>query len=147
VGVFSSLKVRISETGCGREEGIGGEGLVWCSLSADEYVVGSVICATATSSAMLIFGRAFLGLGAAGLLQGALGIISHIVPLEKVPMYQGFVAGSAAVSATAGPVIGGALTDSVGWSKSHKTPYMNRNVLIYDRMVFLDVRQTYIKDV
>jgi MFS family permease len=76
-----------------------------------------------------------------------LGIISHIVPLEKVPMYQGFVAGSAAVSATAGPVIGGALTDSVGWSKSHKAPYMNRNVLIYDRMVFLDVCQTYTKDV
>jgi MFS family permease len=70
-----------------------------------------------------IFGRAFLGLGAAGLLQGALGIISHIVPLEKVPMYQGFVAGSAAVSATAGPVIGGALTDSVGWSEFNELCY------------------------
>jgi MFS family permease len=93
---------------------------VWCLSADDDEVVGSVICATATSSPILIFGRAFLGLGAAGLLQGALGIISHIVPLEKVPMYQGFVAGSAAVSATAGPVIGGALTDSVGLSEFNK---------------------------
>jgi MFS family permease len=66
---------------------------------------------------MLIFGRAFLGFGASGLLQGALGIVSYIVSLEKVPMYQGFVAGAAAVSATAGPVIGGGLTDHVGWSE------------------------------
>lgn len=65
---------------------------------------------------MLIFGRAFLGFGASGLLQGAPGIVSYIVRLEKVPMYQGFVAGAAAVSATAGPVIGGELTDSIGWS-------------------------------
>jgi MFS family permease len=76
-----------------------------------------VVCATANSSAILIFGRAFLGFGAAGLLQGALGIISYIVRLEKVPMYQGFVAGAAAVSATAGPVIGGVLTDRVSWSE------------------------------
>jgi MFS family permease len=61
--------------------------------------------------------RAFLGFGASGLLQGALGIVSYIVRLEKVPMYQGFVAGAAAVSATAGPVIGGGLTDNVGWSE------------------------------
>ena len=79
------------------------------------FEVGSIVCATASSSAVLIFGRAFLGFGAAGLLQGALGIVSTIVPLEKVPMYQGFVAGAAAVSATAGPVIGGALTDHAGW--------------------------------
>ncbi|KAF2176057.1 MFS general substrate transporter, partial [Zopfia rhizophila CBS 207.26] len=79
------------------------------------FEIGSIICATANSSAVLIFGRAFLGFGASGLLQGALGIVSYIVRLEKVPMYQGFVAGAAAVSATAGPVIGGGLSDHVGW--------------------------------
>ncbi|KAF2867710.1 MFS multidrug transporter-like protein [Massariosphaeria phaeospora] len=79
------------------------------------FEVGSVVCATASKSSILIFGRAFLGFGAAGLLQGALAIVSYIVKLEKVPMYQGIVAGAAAVSAAAGPVIGGALTDHVSW--------------------------------
>lgn len=77
--------------------------------------MGSVICATSKGSATLIFGRAFLGFGAAGLLQGALAIVSYIVRLEKVPQYQGIVAGAAAISACAGPVLGGVLTDRVSW--------------------------------
>lgn len=89
---------------------------------------------------MLILGRAVLGFGAAGLLQGALGIVAFIVKLEKVPMYQGMVAAAAAVSATAGPVIGGGLTDHMNWSSySHlllgTTSYADKH-----RMVLLDVR-------
>ncbi|OAG09464.1 MFS general substrate transporter [Paraphaeosphaeria sporulosa] len=79
------------------------------------FEIGSLVCATASSSPVLIFGRALLGCGAAGLLQGALGIVSFIVELEKVPMYQGIIAAAAAISATAGPVIGGALTDHANW--------------------------------
>ncbi|KAF2267497.1 MFS general substrate transporter [Lojkania enalia] len=79
------------------------------------FEVGSIVCATSKKSAVLIFGRAFLGFGAAGLLQGALAIVSFIVLLEKVPVFQGIVAGAAAISACAGPVIGGALTDHVSW--------------------------------
>lgn len=73
---------------------------------------------------MLIFGRAFLGFGASGLLQGALAIVSFVVALEKVPAYQSIVAAAAAIGACAGPVIGGGLTDHVGWSECFPSPFL-----------------------
>ncbi|RYP41930.1 hypothetical protein DL767_000667 [Monosporascus sp. MG133] len=88
------------------------------------FEVGSAICAAAPTSAILIFGRAWLGLGAAGLLQGALAIIGQTVTIDKVPLFQGIVVSSVAVAVCCGPVIGGALTQYV-----------------LSRLVLLDVRQ------
>ncbi|KAI0395153.1 MFS general substrate transporter [Xylariaceae sp. FL0594] len=68
-----------------------------------------------TITAVLIFGRAFLGFGAAGFLQGALAIIGYVVPLEKVPLFQGVVVSSLGISVSVGPVLGGVLTDRVTW--------------------------------
>ncbi|KAI8634021.1 MFS general substrate transporter [Xylariaceae sp. FL1651] len=84
-------------------------------LSANIYTLGSVICASAKQSDVLIFGRAFLGFGAAGLLQGALAIIGYVVRLEKLPLFQGIVVSSLGISVSVGPVLGGVLTDRVGW--------------------------------
>ncbi|KAK3332572.1 major facilitator superfamily domain-containing protein [Cercophora scortea] len=77
------------------------------------FEVGSAISAAAPGSSVLIFGRAFLGLGAAGLLQGALAIIGKIVTVDKVPVFQSIVISSLVISVCIGPVIGGALTDNV----------------------------------
>ncbi|KAI5861439.1 major facilitator superfamily domain-containing protein [Durotheca rogersii] len=79
------------------------------------FEAGSAICAAAQSSAVLIFGRAFLGLGAAGLLQGALAIIGYAVTVDRVPLFQSIVVSSLVISVTFGPVIGGALTEYVNW--------------------------------
>ncbi|KAI4858581.1 major facilitator superfamily domain-containing protein [Hypoxylon rubiginosum] len=79
------------------------------------FEVGSAISAAAPTSAVLIFGRAWLGLGAAGLLQGALAIIGQTVSIDKVPLYQGIVLSAMAVAVCCGPVIGGALTQYVNW--------------------------------
>ncbi|OTA54020.1 MFS multidrug transporter-like protein, partial [Hypoxylon sp. EC38] len=79
------------------------------------FELGSTICAAAPTSAVLIFGRAWLGLGAAGLLQGALAIIGQTVTIDKVPLYQGIVLSAMAVAVCCGPVIGGALTQYVTW--------------------------------
>ncbi|KAI1760080.1 MFS general substrate transporter [Hypoxylon sp. FL1150] len=79
------------------------------------FEVGSVICASAQYSAILIFGRAFLGFGAAGLLQGALAIIGYAVRLDKVPLFQGVVVSSLGISVCIGPVLGGVLTEYTTW--------------------------------
>ncbi|KAI0487070.1 MFS general substrate transporter [Xylaria cf. heliscus] len=79
------------------------------------FEVGSTICASAKYSSILIFGRAFLGLGAAGLLQGALAIIGYVVSLDKVPLFQGVVVSSLGISVSIGPVLGGVLTERVSW--------------------------------
>lgn len=79
------------------------------------FEVGSAVSAAAPSSAVLILGRAILGFGAAGLLQGALAIISYVVQLDKVPLFQGIVVSSLGISACVGPVLGGVLTEYTSW--------------------------------
>lgn len=93
-----------------------------CPPEANSLTVGSIICASARSSNVLIFARAFLGVGAAGLLQGALAIISYAVSLEKVPQYQGIVISALGISVCLGPVIGGALTEYASWRTSSEHP-------------------------
>lgn len=64
---------------------------------------------------MFIVGRAIAGVGAAGLIQGALGIITYIAPLEKRPLYMAIVISVFGISSCASPTLGGVLTDRVGW--------------------------------
>lgn len=49
------------------------------------FELGSLLCGTAVSSAMLIVGRVVAGFGAAGIIIGAITIISSCVPLERRP--------------------------------------------------------------
>lgn len=49
------------------------------------FELGSLVCGAATSSPMLIVGRAIAGIGAAGITNGALMIMSAILPLAKRP--------------------------------------------------------------
>ncbi|KAK8110701.1 MFS general substrate transporter [Apiospora kogelbergensis] len=84
-------------------------------VSLSIFEVGSIVSATAPNSNALIAGRAILGLGASGLLQGALSIIGLVVEVDKVPLYIGIVVSSMGFSTCAGPVIGGAITEHIGW--------------------------------
>lgn len=77
--------------------------------------VGSALCAAAVRSDMFIVGRAVAGLGAAGVLQGALSIISQVVPLKSRPLYMGVVISVFVIAVTVGPVLGGALTQHATW--------------------------------
>lgn len=52
------------------------------------FELGSLLCGIATSSVMLIVGRAVAGLGSAGIVNGALTIISSSTPKEKRPGMQ-----------------------------------------------------------
>ena len=49
------------------------------------FEIGSLICAVATSSKVLIVGRAVAGMGDSGIMNGATIIIAQCVPMEKRP--------------------------------------------------------------
>ncbi|KAE8550121.1 hypothetical protein EYB25_008652, partial [Talaromyces marneffei] len=51
------------------------------------FLFGSALCATATSSTMLVIGRAVTGLGAAGLNAGLFNILVQSIPLQVRPIW------------------------------------------------------------
>ena len=85
------------------------------SANFDTITVGSTLCAAAPSSTVFIVGRAIAGLGAAGLFQGALGIVGFSVPLVKRPLYLGIVVSVFGFATCFGPVLGGAFTSHLTW--------------------------------
>ncbi|KAJ9195498.1 hypothetical protein DTO164E3_6811 [Paecilomyces variotii] len=79
------------------------------------FFIGSVICGSATSSKMLIAGRAIQGIGGAGLLNGAFTTIAAAAPKDKKPMLVGAGMGISTLGSVVGPLIGGAFTQHVSW--------------------------------
>lgn len=77
--------------------------------------VGSVVCAAATSSLMLIVGRAVAGIGAAALFSGSMTIIGYVVPLHRRAIYIASMSSMFGIASVVGPILGGALTDSLSW--------------------------------
>ncbi|TLD18394.1 hypothetical protein PspLS_10267 [Pyricularia sp. CBS 133598] len=65
---------------------------------------GSLICGLASSSFMLIVGRAIAGMGSSGLMGGGLNIISGAVPMHKRPLYIGILMGCFYINLPAGGI-------------------------------------------
>lgn len=88
----------------------------WTFLTAVAiFELGSLICGAAPSSVALIIGRAIAGVGAAGVFSGGILIVAHTVPLEKRPIYTGFIGAMYGIASVAGPLMGGAFTDNLTW--------------------------------
>ncbi|KAL9639043.1 MAG: hypothetical protein Q9164_001178 [Protoblastenia rupestris] len=79
------------------------------------FEVGSLLCGVATSSKMLIVGRAVAGIGTSGIQNGAFTIIAECVPMPKRPALIGMVMGVSQLGLVIGPMIGGALTEYSTW--------------------------------
>ena len=78
--------------------------------------VGSVICATAPSSPVLIFGRAISGCGAAGITAGAFALVGRLAPLRERPRLIAMYTAVQSLAYSAGPTVSGAFTGSaVTW--------------------------------
>ena len=71
------------------------------------FIVGSVLCAFATSMYELAAFRAFQGIGAGGLFTLVLAIIGDIVSPRERAKYTGYFMATFATSSVLGPVIGG----------------------------------------
>ena len=71
------------------------------------FIIGSVLCAFASSMYELAAFRAFQGIGAGGLFTLVLAIIGDIVSPRERAKYTGYFMATFATSSVLGPVIGG----------------------------------------
>ncbi|RBR15640.1 uncharacterized protein FIESC28_07281 [Fusarium coffeatum] len=72
-------------------------------------IVGSIVSGAATSSTMLVIGRAVAGLGSAGLFAGCFVIVVQSTPLRRRPVFLGVMGAVEGLATIAAPVLGGAL--------------------------------------
>ena len=73
------------------------------------FIVGSMLCGTATGIYQLAGYRAIQGIGAGGLMSLAFAIVGDIVPPRQRGRYQGYFMSVFGVSSVLGPVLGGTL--------------------------------------
>ncbi|MDX6479683.1 MAG: hypothetical protein QOG85_193 [Gaiellaceae bacterium] len=79
------------------------------------FLLGSGLCGAAQNLIELILFRGLQGLGAGGLMVGALSIIGDIVPPRERGRYQGYMGGVFAIASVVGPLIGGFFVDNLSW--------------------------------
>lgn len=80
------------------------------------FGAGSLACGLAPDVAVLIAARVVQGVGAALLLPGTLAIIGRAFPDDRARARAiGLWAGVGSLALPAGPLLGGALTDTFGW--------------------------------
>ncbi|MGX1273255.1 MDR family MFS transporter [Streptomyces phaeoluteigriseus] len=86
-----------------------------CMNSVVLFLVGTVLCGLAQSMGELIAFRAVQGLGAGGLMVGALSVIGVVVPAHERGRIQSMVGVMMPVAFVGGPLLGGFITDYVSW--------------------------------
>src|SRR3954454_16161378 len=79
------------------------------------FLGGSALCGAAADVTQLVILRGVQGIGAGGLMTLAMACVADIVPPRERGCYQVRIAAVCAVATIAGPLLGGALVDGVGW--------------------------------
>ncbi|WP_434056247.1 MDR family MFS transporter [Homoserinimonas hongtaonis] len=79
------------------------------------FVLGTVAAGFAQSTPMLIGLRVIQGLGAGGLMSLVFVAVALIISPRERGKYMGLVGGIMAVATIGGPLLGGIITDSLGW--------------------------------
>src|SRR5215469_12859071 len=79
------------------------------------FLVGSALSGQAHSMDQLIAFRALQGLGAGGLMVGALATIGDLVSPRERGQYMGYMMAAMMVAMIAGPLVGGYITDTLSW--------------------------------
>lgn len=79
------------------------------------FLVGSMLSGIAQNMVELIAYRAVQGVGAGGLMVGAMAIIGDIVPARQRGKYMGYFGVVFGLTNVAGPLIGGLFTQHLSW--------------------------------
>ena len=79
------------------------------------FLIGSALAGLAHTMDQLIAFRALQGLGAGGLMVGALATIGDMVSPRERGQYMGYMMAAMMLAMIAGPLVGGYITDSLSW--------------------------------
>jgi EmrB/QacA subfamily drug resistance transporter len=79
------------------------------------FLIGSVLAGLSQNMDELIGFRAIQGLGAGGLMVGAMAIIGDLVPPRERGRFQAMIGGMMPLAFVGGPLLGGFLTDHLSW--------------------------------
>ena len=79
------------------------------------FLFGSLLCGLAPTAFLLIAFRAVQGLGAAALFTSVFAVIADLFPPAERGRYTGLISGVWGLSSVVGPLVGGFITDTVGW--------------------------------
>ncbi|HEY6570141.1 MAG TPA: MDR family MFS transporter [Candidatus Limnocylindrales bacterium] len=79
------------------------------------FLIGSALSGLSQNMAMLILFRGIQGIGAGSLFPVALAVIGDLFTPQERGKYQGLFGAVFGIAFVAGPLIGGFLTESVGW--------------------------------
>ena len=89
------------------------------------FLIGSALSGLSQTMDQLIAFRAIQGLGAGGLLTGAIATLGDMVPPRERGQYMGYMMAAMMVAMIAGPLVGGYITDTLSW---HWIFYINMPV-------------------
>lgn len=99
---------------CGRlSDLIGRKPLLLAALAV--FLLGSVLGGLATDMVTLVAARGVQGLGGGGLLILIQAVVADVIPARERAPYLSAIGAVFAVAAVAGPVVGGWLTEGIGW--------------------------------
>ncbi|NVI91248.1 MFS transporter [Actinomadura sp. BRA 177] len=79
------------------------------------FVVGSVVAGLSTSITLMMVARAVQGLAMGGLMALVQAIMGTIMAPRERGRYAGYMGAVMAVATVSGPLLGGVITDSLGW--------------------------------
>ncbi|MGC5027819.1 MDR family MFS transporter [Tsukamurella sp. DT100] len=79
------------------------------------FVAGSVLAGATPNIEVLLVARVIQGIGMGGLTALVVAIMGSIIPPRERGRYSGYMGAVMAVSMAGGPILGGIITDHIGW--------------------------------
>ncbi|MBN9677765.1 MDR family MFS transporter [Salipiger bermudensis] len=79
------------------------------------FILGAVICGTATSMGMVIAGRIIQGAGGGGLIVTCMALVGDLLPARERGKAQAVLGAAFGISTVIGPLLGGFLVQNLSW--------------------------------